>query len=415
VQCLEKRALLSASPGAEVLVNTTTAGTQRTHIEGGRSLDAAADGSYVVVWASTTGDGSGWGVFGQRYDSSGAPVGGEFAVNVTTADHQNNAAVAVHDDGSFVVTWQSRLQDGAVFGVYARTFAADGTATSGEIAVNTTTLGTQELASVAALDGGGFAVAWTGRGAGDANGVFARVFNSSGSPVTGEIAVNTTKEFAQSYASIAADSSGGFAVVWHGNGGSDRKNVMFRHFDGSGAALSDEVVVNETQAGIQKTPSVALTTDGNFVVAWSGNGAGDTDGIFARRIGGDGTALGGEILVNSDTADVQTTPSVTGADDNGFAVTWADQSSPAPNANFEIVFREFSGADVPQSSDIIVNSTLVGRQWNPTIVSVGGNFLVSWSGRGTGDGFGVFTSELTDEAPSLVAFSESRDEATASQ
>jgi hypothetical protein len=176
----------------------------------------------------------------------------------------------------------------------------------------------------------------------------------------------------------------------------------------SGTALSDEVVVNETQAGIQKTPSIALTTDGNFVVAWSGNGAGDADGIFARRIDGAGTPLGGEILVNSDTADVQTTPSVTGTDDNGFAVTWADQSSPEPNANFEIVFREFTGTNDPLSSDIIVNTTLVGRQWNPTIVSVGENFLVSWSGRGTGDSFGVFTSELTHDAPSLVAHRDSR-------
>jgi hypothetical protein len=233
VQCLEKRALLSASPGAEVRVNTTTAGTQRTHIEGGRSVDAADDGSYVVVWSSSVGDGSGWGVFGQRYDSSGAAVGGEFAVNLTTADTQNNAAVAVHDDGSYVVTWQSRLQDGAVFGVFARTFAADGTPTSGEIAVNTTTLGNQELASVAALEGGGFAVTWTGKGTGDANGIFARVFNGAGTPVTGEIAVNTTKELAQAYASIAADSSGGFAVVWHGTGGSDRTNVMFRLRDGA--------------------------------------------------------------------------------------------------------------------------------------------------------------------------------------
>ena len=46
-------------------------------------------------------------IFGQRHDASGAEVGGEFAVNTTTASDQRNAAVAVHDDGSFVVVWQS--------------------------------------------------------------------------------------------------------------------------------------------------------------------------------------------------------------------------------------------------------------------------------------------------------------------
>ena len=402
-ESLESRVLLSASPTPEARVNTTTAGTQRAHTAGGRSIDTAADGSYVVVWSSTVGDGSGWGVFGQRYDSAGTPVGGEFAVNSTTVDDQNNAAVAVRDDGSFIVTWQSRLQDGSDFGIYARTFAADGTPTSGEIAVNVTTLGNQNLPAITDLAGGGFAIAWSGRGAGDANGTFARVFDASGTATTGEIEVNTTKAYAQVYASIEADASGGFAVVWHGNGGSDRKNVMFRHFGDDGTPLSSEVVVNETLAGIQKTPSIALTTDGNFIVAWSGNGVGDNDGIFARRIDGSGTPLGGEILINSEVADKQTTPSVTGTGDNGFAVTWADQSSPGTDANFEVAFRQFSGADAPMGDDVIVNSTLPGRQWNPVIARSGDNLIVAWSGRGTGDMFGVYTSWLTPDAPALLA------------
>lgn len=419
---LESRVLLSASPAPETRVNTTVDGVQRTHTEGGRSLDTAADGSSVFVWHSTVGDGSGSGVFGQRYDAAGAKVGGEFQINTTTTDDQNNAAVAVRDDGSFIVTWQSRLQDGDLFGVYARTFAADGTPTSGEIAVNVTTTGNQEKPVIADLAGGGFAIAWSGRGLGDANGTFARIFDASGTPVTGEIAVNTTTVYAQVFATIAADADGGFAVAWQGNsrepnaGGfdryNDRKNVMFRHYDGDGTALTDQVVVNvvpytppgddvspRPSPGIQKTPSIALTTDGNFVVAWSGNGTGDNDGIFARRISGAGVPLGNEILVNSTTADKQTTPSVIGTADNGFAVTWSTQSSPGPDANFEIAARQFSGSDLPLGDEVIVNSTFAGRQWSPTIAFTGDRLILSWSGRGMGDGFGVFTSSLNLEEP----------------
>ena len=318
------------------------------------------------------------------------------------------------------------LQDGSSNGIYARTFASDGTPTSGEIAVNVTTLGNQRSPVVAALADGGFAVAWSGRGEGDANGTFARVFDGAGAAVTGEVLVNETTAFAQVYASIAADDDGGFAVAWHGNGGSDRKNVLFRHFDGTGSPLSSEVVVNETLVGIQKTPSITWSTGselgGHFIVAWSGNGVepllasgveegADDDGIYARRIDGDGTHLGGEILVNSKIADKQSNPSIIGTEEGGFAVAWVDQSSPAPGANFEIAFREFTGDDLPLGDDVIVNTTLPTRQWSPTVSyrpgafdaalegEVVSDFIVTWSGRGIGDTFGVFTSFVTPEGP----------------
>jgi hypothetical protein len=382
--------------GAESLVNTTTDGVQRTHVEGGRSIDAAADDSYVVVWSSTVGDGSGWGVFARLFDATGTPTSGEIAVNTFTADDQNNAAVAVRDDGSFVVVWQSKLQDGSGQGVYTREFDATGTPVTAEIPVTVTTAGNQQLPVITVLSGGGYAIAWSGAGPGDPNGTFARVFADGGAPVTGEIAVNETKEFNQVYATIAADDSGGFAVAWHGNGGSDRKNVMFRHFDGTGAALSSEVVVNETLAGIQKTPSIAWSDAGHFLVAWSGKGAGDDSGIFVRRIDGTGTPLGSEILVNETLPDVQTNPSIAALPGGGFFVTWAHHTG---GGDFDIVGREFDAADAPVSDDEIINTTIPGRQWNPTVVAVSDGVRIVWSGPGEGDTFGVFETSvsLSDE------------------
>ena len=396
VQSLESRVLLSASSGTEILVNTTIDDVQRTDTEGGRSVATAPDGSHVVVWSSTTGDGDGWGVFGQRYDSSGTKDGGEFQMNTTTAGDQNNAAVAMRDDGTFVVTWQSFDQDGDRWAVIAQQFFADGTKHGGEILVNVTTSGNQQLPVVTILNGGGFAIGWSGEGPGDALGIFARVFDSSGTPVTGEIAVNETKEFNQVYPSIAPDGTGGFALVWQGNGGPDRKNVMFRHFDGTGVALSSEVVVNETTAGIQKTPSIALTTSGDFVVVWSGRGIGDDLGIFARRLDSTGTPLGGEILVNETTADNQTNPSVVATEDNGFAVAWASVFAVDDG---DIYAREFDGSDSPVDGEWLVNSTLDGRHWSPTIAVAGDELVVIWSGAGQGDSFGVFRNGTEKEEP----------------
>src|SRR6188768_2020013 len=61
-------------------------------------------GSFVVVWDSPH-DGHLQGVFGQRYDSTGAPQGSEFQLNTYPTDDQGDAAIAADAAGNIVVAW----------------------------------------------------------------------------------------------------------------------------------------------------------------------------------------------------------------------------------------------------------------------------------------------------------------------
>ena len=61
-------------------------------------------------------DGSSLGVFGQRYASSGAPLGAEFQVNTYTTNIQVSPSVASDTAGNFVVVWESYHQDGSGYG-----------------------------------------------------------------------------------------------------------------------------------------------------------------------------------------------------------------------------------------------------------------------------------------------------------
>ena len=54
-----------------------------------------SSGNFVVVWRSNGQDGSFYGIFGQRYASSGTPLGPEFPVNTYTTDVQELPAIAV--------------------------------------------------------------------------------------------------------------------------------------------------------------------------------------------------------------------------------------------------------------------------------------------------------------------------------
>ena len=52
-------------------------------------MAALADGGFVVTWTSDGQDGSGYGIYGQRYAADGTAVGSEFRVNQITATESN--------------------------------------------------------------------------------------------------------------------------------------------------------------------------------------------------------------------------------------------------------------------------------------------------------------------------------------
>ena len=106
--------------GAELLVNTSTAGRQEN-----AAITPLAGGGFVVVWqaAGAAGTDAGdWDIRAQRFDAAGAKLGGEIAVNTITGGEQSNAAVLALPDGSWLVAWS--YNDSWIEAQY---FAADGT------------------------------------------------------------------------------------------------------------------------------------------------------------------------------------------------------------------------------------------------------------------------------------------------
>jgi hypothetical protein len=122
--------------GSEFQVDTYTADFQRSP-----AVAAGANGAFVVVWPSYR-DGEFTGVFGQHYDSEGSAVGTEFQVNSHTIGNQRFPSVAARATGSFVVTWQS-YQDGSGYGVFAKRYDSSGQAVGTEFQANSYTTSSQ--------------------------------------------------------------------------------------------------------------------------------------------------------------------------------------------------------------------------------------------------------------------------------
>lgn len=271
--------------GDEFRVNTYTASRQVYS-----TATSLGDGGFLVTWSSAGQDGSDFGIFAQRYDAAGLAAGGEFRVNTFTIGNQNNSTVTAFADGGFLVSWQSLGQDGSGLGIYAQRYDAAGAAVGGEFRVNTTTAGDQNYASVASLSGGGFVVTWQSLDQ-DAlsTAVYGQLYDAAGAAVGGEFRINTFTTGDQSFASVSALANGGFIVSWSSNGQDGSGwGTYAQWFDETGTAMGGEFRVNQTTSGRQSQDllprqGVTQLADGSLVMTWFGNGTGDTSGVFVRQ------------------------------------------------------------------------------------------------------------------------------------
>ena len=101
------------------------------------SVTSDVVGNFVVVWQISQKDGSYYGVFGQRYDSGGVAQGSEFLINSYTTDDQRSSSVAATGAERFIVAWESSTQDGSGFGVFGQRFDFTGPQTITVVSPNT--------------------------------------------------------------------------------------------------------------------------------------------------------------------------------------------------------------------------------------------------------------------------------------
>src|SRR4051812_45431043 len=194
--------------GGEFQVNTYTTGPQN-----GPSVAVNDNGDFVVAWASSGEDGSDYGVRWRKYSAAGVSMA-EGQANSYTTGSQFAPAVALDEAGKFVITWTSFGQDGNEYGIFARRFDAAGNPLAPEFTVNSHTANRQFVSHISGAPNGNFVVAWRSVGQdGDGYGVFARLYDSSGLPVTSDLQVNTYITGQQTNPVVAMNPTGKFVVV----------------------------------------------------------------------------------------------------------------------------------------------------------------------------------------------------------
>lgn len=227
-------------------------------------------------------------------------VGGIFPVNTTTENDQVAPVVAMNASGQFVVSWvgynnvtesSGDSENGSEKSVYARWFNAKGQAANPEFKVSTYDAGAQESPAIAIANNGDFVVAWQSinqeknqQGSGTSWGVYYRQFHPDGSsPQIQEELVNVTTLGTQRFASVGMDqNTGNFVIAWQSMNLESEKDqtswsVFSRQYtynkNGS-SPVTGEVRVNTWDKGPQILPAIAENAQGNFGIFWVGQSVG---------------------------------------------------------------------------------------------------------------------------------------------
>ncbi|NIM20490.1 MAG: hypothetical protein GTO51_09710 [Candidatus Latescibacteria bacterium] len=98
------------------------------------------------------------GIYGQKYDNNGNPLGTKFQIDALGDSLHSGPAIAMGAEGDFVAVWAARAHGAGHKEIKARMFASTGAPASPESQVNTSEGGEQMDPAVAMSQSGDFVV-----------------------------------------------------------------------------------------------------------------------------------------------------------------------------------------------------------------------------------------------------------------
>jgi hypothetical protein len=264
------------------------------------ALAALPGGGAVIVWEAVGAGSEGRDLYAQRLNGIGARIGSPVLVNGVIAGSQENAAVAAFSDGGFVVVWES--DDGDGFGIFGRRFDAAGAPVGGDFRVNTTTAGVQSDPAVAVLPNGEFVVLW----AGPAGRVFGQRFDATAGPIGGEFLVTANGVLP----SVAALTNGDVVAAWGlpGINGvyAQQYHPSFRAVEQQALSLKAAITLTDVDAGLGILTATLSVPYGILSLSAGASGATIVGGNGTGRVVVSGTLAQLNALLHGDPTSVIT-------------------------------------------------------------------------------------------------------------
>lgn len=333
-------------------------------------VGVADNGNFVIVWQEAFNNNpNDIDIKFRRFSANGEPLDMDDRTIVGSTENEINPRIAVGLDGRFVVTY-IKNED-----IFVKRFDADGSQLGDEILVSTFDQNKPQFNPKISIDkNGNFGVVWTHEFNVDDLDIRGRFFNSDGNPITDDLSI-ATSTLNQSEADIAlvvgANNSSVAAVVSYTVEENGNTDIFVARLNSSGTIIDTpiNVVSPDNRQNNQRESSIAIDSNGNFVISWTHEFDSNDDDIHLRRFSANGNPLDNtEIIVDTSTGD-QDESKVALNQDGSIVVVYEDDRDDS------IKYRQFDNQGVSRSSSLNydVNSSF---EDNPAIAIGGNNTMV---------------------------------------
>jgi len=201
----------------------------------------------------------------------------------------------------------------------------------------------------------------------------------SQSIIKDDFRVNYDTTAIQSSPDIDVDSSSNFVVVWESQKNSDY-NIYAQRFNSIGQPLNTNFLVNDNTSGNQKNPSLAKSSNGNFIIVWQDLRNGNYD-IYAQKYDPSGGKIGSNFKVNDNPGNSsQQEPACDFH--SKLVICWQDERE----GNLDIFQQLYNSLGAKIDSNLRVCEKSDSTQWRPSVaMDTSGNFIVVWQDKRNGN------------------------------
>jgi hypothetical protein len=377
----------------------------------GATVSMGPDGDFVATWEVLAGGGGpGETVYEwpevQRYDRAGNIVGAVIRPDdlaLRPSDVPQPGArehlgflptVATDDAGNFVVVWMVSNGDpeNVMVHVLARRYGADGQPRGPAFRVDPESshiIGGYDSVSVAMTGQGQFVITWLDQ----PQGLFAQRYDSAGRAVGGPVLVDGPGGTTRTFAAVATDKTGRFAVLWAHDDGMNTNRVQtvyVRHFEADGEPAGPKNLVT-TATGVdvgQISTTVVMDADGDTLVSYSLA----SSGLFGQRYSATGDPVGGRILLAPVTEGGFIYGAVAMEADGDLVASWGESRGTGDSSESWIHVGQFSRTGEPSGNSVpVLHDTGQFPSIGSSVVvsNDGARAMVMWGEASAFEGFSV--------------------------
>jgi hypothetical protein len=368
-------------PQSEFLVNTTLDTTQRSP-----SIAKQSDGSYAVVWTSINqvSPYSKSDIYLQRFDTDDNKIFSEQLVNTGTEGDQEKPVIAASPNGDYVIAWASYIDELSIYDIKVKVETFRLPPLLLETTANTITLNSQSNPAVDVSSTGEIIVVWDSwyQDGGD-RGVYGQRFSPNLIKIGEEFQINQTTAYSQAKPRVKYMSNGKYVIIWESFRQDSESPAGYglygRIFNSDGSPLTDEFLINTYMIDYQWFGDLDVFDDDSFVVVWcSWEQDGDDGGIYFQRFDEGGNKIGYETRANKTTAQYQWLPKVKRLVGKNFAVVWSSWKQDGSREGIYTAFFDENNNRYTFESQ--VNEYTESFQWEPDFIVTGEEeLLVIWS------------------------------------